>query len=149
MFPSFFKKPTQKLLVLNNLNNSYIPLEVVSIIKDYAFYNIERLPFFKKISTKKKELGLIKGAWPRNNIPTWDIEQRFPEEPNKRVTETSSVWFFGFTYDNIPVEDFFIDPITYNLKLQGEHCLKCGEYTYICYNYKPLLRSKLNICFCN
>jgi len=145
MFPSFFKKPTQKLLLLNILNNSYIPLEVLSIIKDYAFYNIERLSFFKKISTKKKELGLIKGAWSRNNIPTWNMEKRFPEEPNKRVTETSPVWLFGFTYDNIPTENLFID----NLKLQGEHCLKCGEYTYICYDYKPLLRSKLNICFCN
>jgi hypothetical protein len=145
MFPSFFKKPRQKLLTMNKMNNSYIPLEVVSIIKDYTFYNIESVAFLKKISAKKKELGLIQRAWSRNNIPPWNMEQRFPEEPNKRITEISSGWFFGFTYENIPTEDLFID----NLKLQGEHCLKCGEYTYICYDYKPLLRSKLNICFCN
>ena len=144
MFPGFFKKPTQKLLVLNNLNNSYIPLEVLSIIKDYAFYNIERRSFFKKVSAKKKELALIKRAWSRNNIPSWETEERFPDEYPTRITEKSSRWFFGFTYDNIPTEELFID----NLKLQGEHCLKCGEYTYICYDYKPLSRSKLNICFC-
>ena len=142
MFPSFFKKPTQKLLVLNKIYNSKIPFEVVSIIKDLCFYNIESLAFLKKISAKKKELHLIKRAWSRNNIPTWNMEQRFPEERNKLLTETSSGWFFGFTYENIPPEDLFIDLITYNLKLQGEHCLKCGEYTFICYSYNRRNPSK-------
>ena len=60
MFPGFFKKPKEKLLVLNKIYNSKIPLEVVGIIKNYAFYNSEKLPFLKILTTKKKEIPLIK-----------------------------------------------------------------------------------------
>ena len=137
MFPGFFKKPKEKLLVLNKIYNSKIPLEVVGIIKNYAFYNIERLSFFKIIAAKKKELTCIKSAWSRNNIPLWETEERFPEEPKRHITETSSRWFFGFTHIH-----------SFNIRLQGENCLKCGEYTYLCYSCKPHLHSKINICFC-
>ncbi len=150
MFPSLFKKPTQKLLILNKTNNSKIPIDVLSIIKDYAFYNSESLPFLKQLATKKKELPLIKLAWSRNKIPPWQREERFPGEPTRSVTETSSRWVFGFTYDNIPSASLFhkygLD--TYDLRLQGENCLNCGEYTYLSYSYKPNLHSKLGICFC-
>jgi len=150
MFTSFFKKPTQKLLALNKIHNSKIPIEIMGIIKDYTFYNNESLPFIKQISAKKKELPLIKLAWSRNKRPSWEREERFPGEPIRAVTETSSRWIFGFTYDNRPSASLN-DPYkldSYNLKLQGENCLKCGEYTYLAYNIKPYLNSKLDICFC-
>ena len=146
MFPGFFKKPKEKLLVLNKIYNSKIPLEVVGIIKNYAFYNVESVVFFKKISTKKKELDLIKMAWSRNNLLNCETEERFPDEYPKRIREKSPRWFFGFTYDNIPPKNLFI--YSNNLKLQGENCLKCGEYTYLCYSYKPHLHSKIGVCFC-
>ena len=150
MFPSLFKKPTQKLLILNKTNNSKIPIDVLSIIKDYAFYNSESLPFLKQLATKKKELQLIKLAWSRNKIPPWQRQERFPGEPTRCITETSSRWVFGFTYDSIPSASLYhkysLD--TYNLQLQGENCLNCGEYTYLSYSYKPNLHSKLGICFC-
>ena len=108
------------------------------------------MPFIKQISAKKKELPLIKLAWSRNKRPSWEREERFPGEPIRAVTETSSRWIFGFTYDNRPSTSLN-DPYkldSYNLKLQGENCLKCGEYTYLAYNIKPYLNSKLDICFC-
>jgi hypothetical protein len=150
MFPSFFKKPTQKLLALNKMNNSYIPLEVVSIIKDFVFCNIESLAFIKQVSAKKKELSLIKLAWSRNHLPTWQREERFPGESTQTLSETSSNWIFGFTYENVPSASLQ-DPIelaAYDLQLQGENCSKCGEYTYLSYSYKSHLHSKLGICFC-
>ena len=150
MFTGFFKKPKEKLLVLNKIYNSKIPLEVVGIIKNYAFYNSEKLPFLKILTTKKKEIPLIKLAWSRNKRPLWEREQRFPGEPTRNVTETSSRWMFGFTYDNIPSVSLN-DPHgldSYKLQMQGENCIKCGEYTYLCYSYKPHLHSKLSICFC-
>ena len=150
MFPSIFTKPTQKLLILNKTNNSKIPIDVLSIIKDYAFYNSESLPFLKQLATKKKELPLIKLAWSRNKRPPWQREERFPNEPTRSVTETSSRWVFGFTFDNmlsVSLNEPY-DLETYNLRLQGENCLNCGEYTYLSYSYKPNLHSKLGICFC-
>ena len=150
MFPGLFKKPKQKLLYINKLNNEKLPHDVLNIIKDYSFYNNESLTFMKKISTKKKELPYIKLAWSRNNIPSWQLEERFPSEPIKPITERSSRWFFGFTYQDIPSFQL-IDPLglgVYNIRLQGENCVKCGEYTYLCYSYKPHLHSKIGICFC-
>ena len=150
MFPSYFIKPTQKLLILNKVKNSKIPTDVLSIIKEYAFYNSEKLPFLKMLATKKKELSLIKLAWSRNRRPFWEREERFPGEPTNVVTETSSRWLFGFTYENIPsasLNDLY-DLDSYKLQMQGENCIKCGEYTYLCYSYKPHLHSKLSICFC-
>ena len=151
MIPGFFKKPSKKLLYINKLNNSYIPNDVLNIIKDYAFYNIESLNFIKKVSAKKKELMYIKLAWSRNNLPSWQRERRFPGEPTSPITETSSHWFFGFTFQDIPSFNL-IDPVGLDIdtvKLQGENCTKCGEYTYLCYSYKSQLRSKIGICFCD
>ena len=42
MIPSIYKNPKIKLLLLNKLN---IPMDVLNIIKDYAFYNHEQLSF--------------------------------------------------------------------------------------------------------
>jgi hypothetical protein len=150
MFPDLFKKPQQKLLLLNKMYNSKIPIENLNIIKDFAFYNSEKMPFIKNISAKKREPHLIKLAWSRNNLPPWQREERFPGEPTKIITETSSRWLFGFTYDNIPSFNL-ITPVgldIFKLQMQGENCVKCGEYTYLCYSYKPHLHSKLSICFC-
>ena len=150
MFPSYFIKPTQKLLILNKVKNSKIPTDVLSIIKEYAFYNSEKLPFLNILATKKKELPLIKLAWSRNKRPFWERQERFPGETTRIVTETSPWWIFGFTYDNIPSASL-TDPYdlnSYKLHMQGENCIKCGEYKYLCYSYKPHLHSKLSICFC-
>ena len=151
MFPGLFKKPKEKLLYINKLNNEKLPHDVLNIIKDYAFFNNNSLAFMKKVATKKKELPLIKLAWSRNNLPTWQREERFPNEPTRPITEKSSRWFFGFTYQDIPSFNL-VDPIclgVYNIRFQGENCVKCGEYTYLCYSYKPHLHSKIGICFCD
>ena len=150
MFPELFKKPKEKLLYINKLNNEKLPHDVLNIIKDYAFFNNNSLAFMKKVATKKKELEYIKLAWSRNKIPSWQREERFPNEPTASITETSSRWFFGFTYQDIP-SFHLVDPLglgVYNIKFQGENCVKCGEYTYLCYSYKPHLHSKIGICFC-
>jgi len=151
MYPEFFKKPKQKLLYINKLNNERLPHDVLNIIKDYSFYNNESLAFMKKLATKKKELPYIKLAWSRNNIPSWQREERFPNEPITPISETSSRWFFGFTCGGMPSFNL-VDPISldiYNIRFQGENCVKCGEYTYLCYSYKPHLHSKIGICFCD
>ena len=147
MIPSIYKNPKIKLLLLNKLN---IPMDVLNIIKDFAFYNSEKMPFIKNISAKKREPHLIKLAWSRTNLPPWRREERFPGEPTGIITETSSRWLFGFTYDNIPSFNL-ITPVgldIFNLQMQGENCIQCGEYKYLCYTYKRNIRPKINICFC-
>jgi len=134
MYPSFFKKPTQKLLILNIINNSKIPLEVLSIIKDYVFYNIETIAFLKKISTKKKELPIIKTAFTRNNLPDW-----ISDLSGVQLTENSSKWMFWSIVPN---------KWSRRLKIMGENCRKCGEYSYISYTSIPYVLSKINICLC-
>ena len=151
MYPSIFKKPTQKLLILNKINKSKIPMDVLAIIKDMVFYNSKKMAFLKKVANIKKELPLIKLAWSRNNLPFWERRERFPGEPTRIITETSSRWLFGFTYDNRPSFNLS-SPVGLDicdLQMQGENCVKCGEYTYVCYTYKPHLHSKLSICFCS
>ena len=54
MFPGLFKKPKEKLLCINKLNNEKLPHDVLNIIKDYAFFNNNSLAFMKKVATKKE-----------------------------------------------------------------------------------------------
>ena len=146
MIPSIYKNPKIKLLLLNKLN---IPMDVLNIIKEYAFYNSEQLSFIKKIAAKKREPHLIKLAWSRTNLPPWRREERFPGEPTGIITETSSRWLFGFTYDNIPSFKLHRLDWTYSIYKCSENCIQCGEYKYLCYTYKRNIRPKINICFCH
>ena len=124
-----FIKPTKKLLTINNIK---LPLDVLNIVKDYAFYTIDTMSYVRKLITEKKELLLIKKAWSRNNILN-----RFHQE-SARVFEEH--WIFGFTRENDPFE---------NLQLQGVNCKKCGEYETNRYSYKPHLHSNLRFCCCD
>lgn len=127
MFRGNFIKPAQKLWLINNIN---LPMDVLNIVKDFAFYTENSMVYIKQLVTEKKELGLIRHAWSRNNSPynthLWDINW-----------EKDTHWMFGFTHENGPHE---------TLQLQGMNCKKCGEYTYYQYKYKANLHANGKIC---
>ena len=123
MFRGNFIKPAQKLWLINNI---ILPMDVLNIVKDFAFYTENSMAYIKKLVTEKKELGLIRNAWSRNKSPYFWTNNLNSEK-----------WMFGFTHENGPHE---------TLQLQGMNCKKCGEYTYYQYKYKANLHANGKIC---
>ena len=60
-----FYMPIDEILAINRLD---MPRELLDIIKDYTYYNKTKLPYLKRISSKKESLNrLISVAFSRTN----------------------------------------------------------------------------------
>uniref|UniRef100_A0A6C0B2Q9 Uncharacterized protein n=1 Tax=viral metagenome TaxID=1070528 RepID=A0A6C0B2Q9_9ZZZZ len=84
------------------LNISVLPMEIIYIIKEFAF--IDQTTVF--IKNKKRELNqLVKNAvYSRKNTSVW-------------TTETSETWLFAVYYEDITC-----------FKLESGNCADCGQY---------------------
>jgi hypothetical protein len=129
---SHFIKPYEKIKCINKLK---LPLEICSVIKEFIFYDKNSLHFIKKLTTEKKELDAINKAWSRNNliVSLWRPQ-------NVLYTEKSSRWSFRLSnYEWHPSR---------SQSLLGENCVKCGEFIYVSYKYKPDIHINYNLCLC-
>jgi hypothetical protein len=111
-----------KQLVMNQMK---LPMDMINVIKEYAFYNIEE-------QTKKNKLKLhrviILAEFTRAN--------KFNNDPD--YSDDDPHWSFGFEVPNDYNEQ---------IQLQGNMCFDCGQYhhMYTLTNYKI---SENAICKC-
>jgi len=116
MIPGIFKNISKKLIYLDKL---IFPLEIIDIIKSFAFYKVNTLPYYKFVSKKKepilnklKKLKYIPGVY--NGF--WNII-RFEKN-------------------------------TQYITLQAKNCVFCGEYIIAGWTTYHLTPSSLPICLC-
>ena len=113
------------------MNQMRLPMDMINVIKEYVFYNIEEI-------TKKNKLQLhrvILSAVTRANNCTND--------PN--YSDDDPRWYFGFEVPNVHNE---------KIQLQALMCFDCGQYHHIytltnvyCLNYHKI--SDNAICNCD
>jgi len=95
---------------LTTINQFDLPNELISIIKDYTFYDKTSLSYIKKMSSFKRPINdTIKSAYSRNNNFGQSLEDS---------VEDPEYWCFGF-------DD------TERLQLQNNNCSRCGNYQLI------------------
>ncbi len=112
-----------KQLVMNQIR---LPMDMINVIKEYCFYNIEEI-------TKKNKLKLhrviISAEFTRAN--------KFNNESD--YSDDDPRWYFGFEYHNIYNEQ---------IQLQAIMCLDCGQYSHL-YSLTRDKMSKKAICNCD
>jgi hypothetical protein len=99
-----------KQLIINELN---LPMDMVNVIKEYTFYNIE------EIAKKNKEKvcrAIVLADFSRAN--------RFNGDPN--YSDNDESWMFGYAYESVTEEE---------IQLQATNCSTCGNYIYYCHDY--------------
>jgi hypothetical protein len=112
------------------VNNMILPLDVINIIKSYAYYDTNSVEYAKKLAEKNPTLEKIKKAISRNN--------------NKDYFENSDkneLWLFGFDEDTHE-----------KIQLQCVNCSKCGNYKDVSEDtiLKYIIRKKIPIlCLCS
>ena len=129
-----FYMPIDEILAINRLD---MPRELLDIIKDYTYYNKTKLPYLKRISSKKESLNrLISVAFSRTKL--FDIVYSRDDR-----SEDGEKWVFG--YKRFMVGD---DGWKEKLYLTGNNCRVCGEYKYILYSKYLELGCSCPICDC-
>lgn len=92
--------------------------DVLNIVKEYLFH--ERKIVYK--NKKNKMIKQINIAWSRFT---------------RKLDDNNSCWIFWAISED---EKF-------NIQFQGNHCLLCGNYLYICYDRKHNIKNRSDI-FC-
>jgi hypothetical protein len=92
--------------------------DVLNIVKEYLFYKRETVYKNKKY----KMITQINTAWSR---------------VTKKLHDNNSHWIFWAMTEE---ENF-------SIQFQGDNCLLCGNYLYICYHRKHNIKNS-NIIFC-
>ena len=118
MVPGIFKKITQKLKCLDKFK---MPLELIDIIKSFAFYEVFSFPYYK-IITKKKQM-LTDNFFRVEYIPGIIANGR---------------WTIVIMYCQNPY-----------LFMQSQNCINCGEYLLTSWETHPNAISSLPICKCH
>jgi hypothetical protein len=88
------------------MNQMRLPMDMITIIKEYAFYNIEE-------NTKKNKLKLHRVILSAESTRA----NRFNNYAD--YSDNDPHWSFGFSYRN---------PYNENIQLQAIMCLYCGQY---------------------
>lgn len=82
--------PDSKITAVNGID---LPNELISVIKDFSFYDKNSLSYIKKLSSFKRPINdTIKSAYSRNNP---HIFEDSIEDPN-----ADEHWCFGFDDDD-------------------------------------------------
>ena len=140
--------PAKKLLLINKFN---IPNDVLSIIKDYLFYNKTYLKFYKIISNKKHRINIfIQKAWSRNKLKNVTINQGWGEELAEGY-ETQESWMFRYDdFETIMAEGLNVPVACYDkFHFHGQNCSKCGEYHLISYSNNFNTSNNIKLCNCS
>jgi len=139
-----FKIPFDKLYDINNIKNKKLPTDIIEIIYSFCFYEINSLPYIKKISESKFYINnVIKAAFSRNNIKLQNLTHTWIDN-----FEYPGHWVFGFFSSAIIFSTVIEDISKYhykeNLQLKGVNCINCGEFTSL----DSFQYLKTPICFC-
>lgn len=100
-----------KQLIMNKIR---LPTDMINIIKEYSFYNIE------EVAKKNKEKvcrAIVLAEYSRanrfNNIPSY--------------SDNDENWVFGYAYG----EKYYGEMI----QLQATNCSVCGNYIHYCHDF--------------
>jgi hypothetical protein len=100
-----------KQLIMNEIR---LPMDMINIIKDYSFYNIE------EVAKKNKEKVchvILSAEYTRAN--------RFNHDPT--YSDNEETWCFGYAHlDSSCVE---------SIQLQATNCSICGNYIHYCHDF--------------
>ena len=99
-----------KQLIINELR---LPKELIDIIKQYCFYNIEEVAKKNKLKTVR----LIESV-------EYSRANRFGGDPY--YSDSEEHWTFGFAYNESNKD---------TLQLQATNCSMCGNYTFYCHDF--------------
>jgi hypothetical protein len=109
-----------KQLIMNEIR---LPMDVINIIKDYSFYNIEQVA---KKNKEKVSRAIDSAEYSRAN--------RFNNDPT--YSDNDENWAFGYAYG----EKYYGERI----QLQATNCSVCGNYIHYCHDFNV----KSIICHC-
>jgi hypothetical protein len=100
-----------KQLIMNEIR---LPTDMINIIKEYSFYNIE------EVAKKNKQTvcrAIVSAEYSRAN--------RFNSDPE--YSDGDENWVFGYDYEaNAYGEE---------IQLQATNCSTCGNYIHYCHNF--------------
>ena len=123
MIPGIFKNTTEKL---NNLDKLKLPIELIDIIKSFAFYEVNTQPYYKIVIKNKENIS--------------DKIEKFVYFPGYY----SGHWALGCTV--VVSSDF---PLKH-IQFQAVNCIFCGEYkTFSSKMWKKGRINKLKTCHCD
>jgi len=109
-----------KQLIMNEIR---LPTDMINIIKEYSFYNIEEVT---KKNKEKVSRVIVLAEYSRAN--------RFNNDPT--YTDNDENWCFGYAHlDSSCVE---------SIQLQATNCSICGNYIHYCHDFNI----KSIICHC-
>jgi hypothetical protein len=100
-----------KQLIINEIR---LPMDMINIIKEYSFYNIEEIA---KQNKEKVSRVIVSAEYTRAN--------RFGNNPT--YSDNEEFWAFGFAHrDSSCVE---------SLQIQATNCSTCGNYIEYCHDF--------------
>jgi len=100
-----------KQLIMNEIR---LPTDMINIIKDYSFYNIE------EVAKKNKEKvcrAIVSAEFSRAN--------RFNSDPE--YSDGDENWVFGYEYETNGYGE--------KIQLQARNCSECGNYIHCCHDF--------------
>ena len=100
-----------KQLIMNEIR---LPTDMINIIKEYSFYNIE------EVAKKNKEKvcrAIVSVEFSRAN--------RFNGDPN--YSDNDENWVFGYDYETNEYEE--------QIQLQATNCSVCCNYIHYCHDF--------------
>lgn len=91
------------------MNQMRLPMDMITVIKEYAFYNIEE-------NTKKNKLKL------HSAIKSAEFTRANKYNNDPEYSDNDPHWSFGFEVPNVYNE---------KIQIQALMCLDCGQYHHI------------------
>ena len=137
---------TAKKLVINRLP---VPMDVLSVVKDYLFHNENTSPMIKNIQGKKIQIcELINTATTNDNWLSRDRNHAYHDmNPN-----IPGEWLFVINIPmlSLPGDDYW--PLSIIYEFGAKNCNICGEYKQNCnrtyYHHISYGLSDQNVCKC-
>ena len=109
-----------KQLIMNEIR---LPTDMINIIKEYSFYNIE------EVAKKNKEKvcrAIVSVEFSRAN--------RFNGDPN--YSDNDENWVFGYDYETNEYGE--------EIQLQATNCSVCGNYIHYCHDFNIKSINEIN-----